>query len=143
MIEEQNKLISHSPEETLAFGRKIARNFKSGDVVCLYGDLGAGKTHLVKGIASSFGLDENEVQSPTFTIINEYRAITPVYHFDFYRINSFKEALEIGVEEYFYGDGICLIEWPEKIAEIIPEQAIHIYLKHQSGNDREIFVTIG
>ncbi|MEX0773689.1 MAG: tRNA (adenosine(37)-N6)-threonylcarbamoyltransferase complex ATPase subunit type 1 TsaE [Balneolales bacterium] len=143
MIEEHNKLISHSPEETLAFGRKIARNFKSGDVVCLYGDLGAGKTHLVKGIASSFGLDENEVQSPTFTIINEYRAITPVYHFDFYRINSFKEALEIGVEEYFYGDGICLIEWPEKIAEIIPEQAIHIYLKHQSGNDREIFVTIG
>ncbi|MEX0778224.1 MAG: tRNA (adenosine(37)-N6)-threonylcarbamoyltransferase complex ATPase subunit type 1 TsaE [Balneolales bacterium] len=142
MIEEQNKFISHSPEETLILGRNIARNFKTGDVVCLYGDLGAGKTHLVKGIASGFGLDINEIQSPTFTIINEYQGSKPIYHFDFYRLKSFKEALGIGVEEYFYGDGICLIEWPEKVAEIIPEQAIHIHLKHQGANNRAIFVTI-
>lgn len=116
----------------------ISGTLKAGDIVCLFGDLGAGKTQLVKGIASGFGVDENDVQSPTFTIINEYQGVLPVYHFDFYRVNSIKEAKRIGAEEYFYGNGICLIEWPEKAAELLPEHAINIHLKHQDTTKREI-----
>ncbi|MEX0685766.1 MAG: tRNA (adenosine(37)-N6)-threonylcarbamoyltransferase complex ATPase subunit type 1 TsaE [Balneolales bacterium] len=143
MIEELHKFLSHSPEQTLEFGRTIAKSLKPGNVVCLHGDIGSGKTHLVKGIASFFGIDEHEVQSPTFTIINEYEGGSiPVYHFDFYRINTPEEATRLGIDEYFYGEGICLIEWPSKINPYIPEHPINIRLKHRSDTIREILVYI-
>lgn len=108
--------------------------------MCLHGDLGAGKTHFVKGAARFFGVDPDTVSSPTFTLIHEYRdGSIPVYHFDFYRLKSEEEALDIGAEEYFFDDGICFVEWPEKAAGIIPTDAIWIDIKHKSEGERQFF----
>ncbi|MCW9706974.1 tRNA (adenosine(37)-N6)-threonylcarbamoyltransferase complex ATPase subunit type 1 TsaE [Aliifodinibius sp. 1BSP15-2V2] len=118
--------ITRSPAETIAFGQEIADELEAGGILCLEGDLGAGKTHLVKGIAKGLDIDPNSVQSPTYTLINEYRGRLPLYHFDCYRMESPQEALEIGAEEYFYGAGVCVIEWPERIAPLIPPEALWI-----------------
>ena len=105
-----------SPEETMKLGERLAGLFRPGDIVGLYGDLGAGKTHLVKGIAAALGIPEAGVTSPTFTLMNEYAGPSfEVYHFDAYRIKSTDEFYELGFEDYFFGDGLCLIEWPEKV----------------------------
>ncbi|MEX0928244.1 MAG: tRNA (adenosine(37)-N6)-threonylcarbamoyltransferase complex ATPase subunit type 1 TsaE [Balneolales bacterium] len=141
MTEVQKTYVSTSPDDTLSIGRSIAGLLKPGDAVCLFGELGAGKTHLAKGIASGFGVDQDEVQSPTFSIINEYQGSTPVYHFDFYRIKSAAEAVRLGLDEYFYGQGVCLIEWPSKIREYLPEHFVQIHLKHKNATTREILVT--
>ena len=141
MTGQLSKFLSDSLPKTREIGHFIAKSLKPGDVVCLHGDLGAGKTHLAKGIASYFGIDDDEVQSPTFTIINEYQGKDiPVYHFDFYRIGDPREALRMGIEEYFYGEGICMIEWPSKISEYIPDQAINVHMHHRGGHNREILV---
>lgn len=135
------KIESKSVEETLQAGRIFAATLKQGDVVCLEGDLGAGKTHFVKGMASSFGIDEATVSSPTFTLINEYKGGTlPLYHFDAYRLKSEQEALEIGTEEYLYGDGVSVIEWPSKISGLLPEDAIRVEITHQGDNSRTIHI---
>lgn len=131
-------MLSCSVEETIAFGKEFAKELSIGDVVCLNGDLGAGKTHFVKGIASFFGVDEEQVSSPTFTLINEYQGSIPIYHFDCYRLESEQEALEIGTEEYFYGDGISIVEWPQKIGNLIPLNAVWITIKHSGETKREI-----
>lgn len=134
------RLESTSVEETISAGRNFAASLKPGDVVRLEGDLGAGKTHFVKGVASYFEIDESDVSSPTFTLINEYNGSVPVYHFDCYRIEHEQEALEIGAEDYLYGNGISLVEWPEKIQGLIPVKAIKVQLKHLSENKREILI---
>lgn len=131
---------SNSVEETISLGKKFAKSLKAGSIVCLKGDLGAGKTHFVKGIASYFGVDEQRVTSPTFTLINEYSGEIPVYHFDCYRLKSEHEALEIGIEEYLYGDGISIIEWPSKIKGLIPSDATQIEIKHNGASKRSIFI---
>ncbi|GAB5410383.1 MAG: tRNA (adenosine(37)-N6)-threonylcarbamoyltransferase complex ATPase subunit type 1 TsaE [Balneolaceae bacterium] len=131
-------MLSSSVEQTIAFGKEFAKELSAGDVVCLDGDLGAGKTHFVKGIASFFGLNEDQVSSPTFTLINEYQGIIPIFHFDCYRLESEQEALEIGTEEYFYNDGISIVEWPQKIKTLIPKNAVWITIKHAGNNHREI-----
>lgn len=136
-MEESRQFISASEEETIAFGRRFAQNLKKGDIVALQGELGTGKTHLVKGIAQGFGIDEARVQSPTFALINEYPGDFPLYHFDFYRMESVDEALEIGAEEYFYGDGVCVIEWPERIASILPPETIWIELTSTGKKTRQ------
>lgn len=115
------KVESSSERDTVEIARKFAETVKPGAVICLEGDLGAGKTHFVKGFVQAFGINPNEVTSPTFTIINEYHGTMPVYHFDCYRLEDPREALEIGAEEYFYGDGVSIIEWPSRIAAILPE----------------------
>jgi tRNA threonylcarbamoyladenosine biosynthesis protein TsaE len=132
------KKISSSEKETEAIAEEFAATIKPGDVVCLYGDLGAGKTQFVKGFVKAFGLSGNEVNSPTFTIINEYNGSIPVYHFDCYRLEHEEEALEIGAEEYFYGNGVCIIEWPERILGVLPDSRTEIQLKHIAKNRREI-----
>jgi len=132
------KKISSSEKETEAIAEEFAATIKPGDVVCLYGDLGAGKTQFVKGFVKAFGLSGNEVNSPTFTIINEYNGSIPVYHFDCYRLEHEEEALEIGAEEYFYGNGVCIIEWPERILGVLPDSRREIQLKHIAKNRREI-----
>lgn len=132
--------ISSSEKETEAIAQEFAADVKPGDVVCLFGDLGAGKTQFVKGFVKAFGLTGNEVNSPTFTIINEYDGTLPIFHFDCYRLEHEEEALEIGAEEYFYGNGVCIIEWPERILGILPDSRKEIRLKHIAKNRREIIL---
>lgn len=132
------KRLSSSEKETEAIAEEFASGLKSGDVVCLYGDLGAGKTQFVKGFVRAFGLSGDEVNSPTFTIINEYIGSVPIYHFDCYRLEHEEEALEIGAEEYFYGNGVCIIEWPERILSVLPDSRKEIHLNHIAKNRREI-----
>jgi tRNA threonylcarbamoyladenosine biosynthesis protein TsaE len=121
---------------------EIARNAVQGDVFCLRGNLGTGKTHFAKGFASQFGINPNEVDSPTFVLIQEYQGTLPVYHFDCYRMDSAAEARRIGAEEYFYGEGICLIEWPEKIESLLPEHRTDVYLEHAGEQQRIIRLVI-
>lgn len=128
---------SSSVEETLQIAESYSKTVKPGDIICLKGDLGAGKTHFVKGFVRGFGILESEVSSPTFTIINEYHGELSVYHFDCYRLEHPEEALEIGAEEYFYGDGVCIVEWPERILDILPEEVKNITIKTISENERE------
>ena len=135
------KFTSRSVQETIQIGKKFAKDLGVGDVVCLEGDLGAGKTHFVKGVSEHFGIDEEKVNSPTFTLINEYSGEIPVYHFDCYRLKSVNEALEIGIEEYLYGDGVSIIEWPSKIKELIPDDAIQIEIKHSGTSERSILIS--
>ncbi len=124
----EKELTSRSEEETGRIARAFAETLKPGDIVCLKGDLGAGKTHFVKGMARAFDIPEEEVHSPTFTLINEYHGSLPLYHFDCYRMESVREAIEIGAEEYFYGEGVSVIEWAERIEELIPEHATWIII---------------
>lgn len=132
------ELISHSEKETLQIAEQFSKNTEAGDVICIEGNLGAGKTHFVKGFVRGFGINPESVSSPTFTIINEYAGTLPVYHFDFYRIENIAEALEIGTEEYLYGTGVCIIEWPERIRDILPENAIQIRITTIAPDKRKI-----
>ena len=116
-------IISCSPEETFEFGRKLAGSLRRGDVLALCGDLGAGKTQFVKGLAAGLGSGA-EATSPTFTLIQEYNGgAFPLYHVDFYRLEEPEDALKIGIDEYLDGDGITVVEWADKFAELIPERA--------------------
>ncbi len=120
---------TYSSEETFEFGKKMGEQAKSGDVYCLDGDLGVGKTVFTQGFAMGLGIDE-PVSSPTFTIVQEYEeGRLPFYHFDVYRIGDPEEMDEIGFDEYVLGEGVCLIEWAELIQELIPEDAIHIHIE--------------
>lgn len=119
-------LDSYSEEDTKNLAMITAHEAKKGDIFCLDGDLGCGKTVFAKGFAEGLGVRE-AVTSPTFTILKEYReGRLPFYHFDVYRIADPDEMYAIGYEDYFFGDGVCLIEWSEQIAELIPENAIRI-----------------
>ena len=111
--------ISESVEATRELAREIAGELKAGDVLCLYGDLGAGKTAFVQGLAKGLGINDH-ITSPTFTIVNEYYGDLTLYHFDVYRIADPDEMYEIGYDEYIYGDGISVIEWPQLIEDILP-----------------------
>lgn len=128
-----------SVRETLALGHRLAETFTSGDLVALYGTLGAGKTHLVKGICEAFGIPGEAVTSPTFTLVNEYAGKAfPIYHFDAYRIERIEEFFELGYEDYFFGGGLCLIEWPEHIEPLLPEHTLRLRLSHLGGDRRAI-----
>ena len=114
------------PKETYDLGVKMGEQAQAGQVICLNGDLGVGKTVFTQGFAKGLGIEEN-VNSPTFTIIQVYEeGRIPLYHFDVYRIGDPEEMYEIGYEEYFFGEGVCLIEWSKLIDELIPEEAINI-----------------
>lgn len=118
-------------EETLALGVKIGEQALPGTVICVDGDLGAGKTVLAQGIAKGLGISE-QVVSPTFTILQEYRdGRIPFYHFDVYRIEDPDEMYEVGFEDYFYGDGVCMVEWAELVRELLPEDHVHITIEKQ------------
>lgn len=134
------KIICRNIDETKKIGYKLGSLLQKGDIVCLTGDLGAGKTTLTKSIA--LGLDVKEdVTSPTFTIINEYDGRLPVYHFDVYRIMDIDEMYDIGYEEYFYGNGACIVEWASQIKELIPKDHLWIEIKLGSDiNNREFYI---
>ncbi|MBS4534639.1 tRNA (adenosine(37)-N6)-threonylcarbamoyltransferase complex ATPase subunit type 1 TsaE [Clostridium sp. D2Q-14] len=136
------KIITRSPDETKELGYKIGKLLKAGDVLCLDGDLGAGKTTLTQAITK--GLDvEDYVTSPTFTIVNEYEGRFHINHFDVYRIADVDEMYDIGYEEYVYSDSVSIIEWASIIEEILPEDRIDLYInKLQENNNREIEIKI-
>lgn len=117
---------TNSPEETFAAGRKLGMTAKPGEIYTLSGDLVVGKTVFTQGVAAGLGITEH-VNSPTFTIVQVYESgRLPFYHFDVYRIGEVDEMEEIGYEDYFYGNGLCIVEWAERIRELIPAQARHI-----------------
>ena len=120
---------THDPEETFEVGRTIGMNAKPGQIYTLTGDLGVGKTVFTQGVAAGLGITE-PVNSPTFTIIQEYEdGRLPFYHFEVYRIGDLEEMEEIGYDDYFFGQGICLIEWAELIEEILPEKRIEVTIE--------------
>lgn len=118
-----------SPQETFQLGKKIGQAAVPGDIICLDGDLGVGKTVFTQGFAKGLKIDE-VVNSPTFTIIQEYDdGRIPLYHFDVYRIGEPEEMYELGYEDYFFGEGVCLIEWSQLIDELIPDSAKRILIE--------------
>ncbi len=126
-------------KETEKFGRELGAGAKAGTVIALIGDLGTGKTTLTKYIAAGLGVTE-QVTSPTFTIIKEYRTgRIPLFHFDVYRIGDIDEMFEIGYEEYFFGDGVCVIEWADIIEELIPEDALTIRITRGESDEERVY----
>ncbi len=131
-------IISHSPEETSAFGAGQAAALRRGDILGLCGDLGAGKTQFVKGLTSALGANAT-VTSPTFTLIHEYiDGRLPVYHFDFYRLEDEDDALKIGLDEYLEGDGVCIIEWADKFPGLLPDCTRWFRFIHRPDGTRGI-----
>jgi len=130
-----------SGKETFGVGEKLAPFLCAGDILCLNGELGAGKTKFIQGAACGLGVNE-AVTSPTFTLINEYQGRLPVFHMDAYRLDSPMEMEELGCEEYFYGDGVTMVEWAEKVQAILPEERLGIYIKRldTGENQREIIL---
>ncbi|SFP30089.1 tRNA (adenosine(37)-N6)-threonylcarbamoyltransferase complex ATPase subunit type 1 TsaE [Salibacterium halotolerans] len=127
---------SHSPSETMQFGGRLGVVVQSGDVITLDGDLGAGKTHLTKGLADALSVKEI-VNSPTFTIIKEYSGLFPLYHMDLYRLDG-EEADEIGLEEYLESSGVCVVEWAEKIRDLLPDNRLQITMERRGEEERII-----
>lgn len=127
---------TYSTEETIALGERLGKCLEKGDVVTLNGDLGAGKTHFTKGIAKGLNVDDY-ITSPTFTIVNEHEGRVPLYHFDVYRIDDIYEMYEIGFEEYLYGEGVCIVEWSDKVKDMLPKDTIDIIISVIDDNTRE------
>jgi tRNA threonylcarbamoyladenosine biosynthesis protein TsaE len=129
---------THSAAETRALGERLARQLKPGDVVVLQGELGAGKSELTSGIAKGLGVTET-VTSPSFTILNVYESgRIPLYHFDWYRLESDEELYELGMDEYLGGNGIALVEWPGRCPEAVPEKCLRIRITAEGENTRRI-----
>ena len=133
------RLTTHKADETREFGKRLATCLRQGAVVALSGDLAAGKTTMIQGICRGLKVQQ-PVESPTYTLVNEYRGEIPIYHIDCYREQRLEEWLELGIEEYFYGDGITLVEWAERIEELLPQNCLRISIDQdmQDANCRYI-----
>lgn len=137
------EFITHSPEETRALGGRLADALRGGEVVAFTGDLGAGKTAFVSGMARALGVEER-VTSPTFTIVNEYEGgRLPLFHFDMYRLGSADELFHIGWEDYLARGGICAVEWSENVAEAIEEDAIRVSITRGEDENSRVIVIEG
>ena len=135
--------ITHSPDETRALGRTLAQALQGGAVVAFTGDLGAGKTAFVSGMAEGLGIEER-VTSPTFTIVNEYEGgRLPLFHFDMYRLGSADELFHIGWEDYLARGGVCAVEWSENIADALEEDAIRVDIRRGEHDDQRIITITG
>ncbi len=138
--EERLELTSHSPEETRRLGVLLAALLQPGDVLALSGDLGAGKTTLIQGLARGLGITQ-PVTSPTFILINEYRSTPPLYHVDCYRLEDAPaEAWAIGLDELLHNDGICAIEWADRLEKLLPAERLEVRLSWISARERHIEV---
>jgi tRNA threonylcarbamoyladenosine biosynthesis protein TsaE len=133
-------IVTRNPDETIAWGRAFSARLRAGDVVALSGDLGAGKTCLTKGIAAGLGVTA-PVTSPTFTLIHEYSGKLPVYHIDLYRLESPRDALAIGILDYFGGNGVCIVEWAEKIADLLPPNVWRMNIEVVDEQTRRITIS--
>lgn len=132
--------IANSLADLVPIANSLSSDFKENRVFIFRGSMGAGKTTLIKAFCTALGVDPDEVNSPSFAIANEYLTKTnkKIYHFDFYRIRSEEEAYDMGYEEFFYSDDICLIEWPEMVESLIPEDAITVHIKVDEQETRYI-----
>jgi tRNA threonylcarbamoyladenosine biosynthesis protein TsaE len=132
--------ISNSPEETEAFGCRFAEKLKPGDVLALTGELGSGKTQFVKGLVAGLSA-ATAATSPTFTLIHEYSGgRLPIYHFDFFRVEDGESAERLGLDDYFFGDGVSVIEWADRFPDLLPETALWIAFETKSETQRAITV---
>lgn len=128
-----------NPEETETIGMRLGTQFMGGEVVSLQGELGGGKTCFTRGIARGLGINNRvPVVSPSFTLINEYPGKIPLFHFDFYRIDEVERIFDLGYEEYFYGKGVTVIEWGEKITQFLPSEYMEVFFIILAEETREI-----
>lgn len=134
-------ILSKNTEQTIALGERLAKHLKKGDIVCLQGDLGAGKTTFIKGVAKGLKIAPVKVNSPTFILMNAYQGRLPLYHFDLYRLEKMEEIGAIGYEEFLYGDGVSVIEWAERLGVLTPKEYLRVELKHKGENERSIKVS--
>lgn len=128
---------THSADETTALGYKIGKKLKKGDIIAMQGTLAAGKTTITKGIAQALDISE-EITSPTFCLISEYYGKMPLYHMDVYRLDGTEDFINLGVDDMLYGDGVCIIEWSEKIMDELPKNTIILRIIPQDDNSRKI-----
>ena len=137
-VQEQIVYIKNE-HDTEEFGMKLVSSLEPGDIVALIGDLGTGKTTLTKYIAKGLGVTEN-IDSPTFNIVKEHKSgIIPLFHFDVYRLSSGDELLDIGADEYFYSDGVCIIEWADIVADVVPEKAKVILIEYGEKQGERVY----
>lgn len=134
------EIMSRSPEQTQAIGRALGAMAKPGDVYLLVGDLGAGKTCLTQGILWGLGSDEY-ARSPTFVLVSQYQGRLTLYHMDLYRLDSFEDIVDLGLDEYLLGDGISVVEWAEKAPGVFPEQHMLIRIEYIDENTRRLILT--
>lgn len=133
------EILIRNEEDTKAFGRELAESLQPDSVIALVGDLGTGKTTLTKYIAEGLGVTEM-ITSPTFTIVCEYHSgRLPFYHFDVYRLGDTEDLFETGVEEYFYAGGVCVVEWADQIAEILPDDTMCIFIEYGENEGERIY----
>lgn len=136
------EFVTASAGETMQLGSRLGTLLRPGDMVCLFGELGSGKTTFTKGLVQGIGgIEARTVTSPTFTLLNIYEGTFPVYHFDLFRLNTLDELEEIGYREYFQGDGICVVEWAEKGAELLPPERLDVFLSFWKEEQRKIGLT--
>ncbi len=132
-------LLSNSVEETVALGRALGKRLLPGDFIALIGDLGSGKTHFVQGVAEGDDMSTDIcVTSPSYTLLNEYAGRVPLYHFDLYRLHGDGDIRELGFEEYFYGEGACLVEWAERLDQGLPAENLKIVFSQLDETSRKI-----
>ena len=135
-------ILSKSTSETIRIGKSIGSRLLPGDVVALVGELGAGKTQFIKGLAAGVGIgNPTYISSPSFTLINEYPGEIPFYHIDLFRLEREKEAEELGLEDYFQGGGITAIEWADKIISLLPKEMLFIHIAYTGKNTRSLEIT--
>lgn len=132
------RILSKSADQTLRLGERLAKHLRKGDILCLEGELGSGKTTLIKGIAKGLKIAPEKVHSPTFVLMNAYEGKLSLYHFDLYRLEKIHEISSIGYEEFLYGNGIAVIEWAERLGALTPKEYLRVELKHQGENERSI-----
>jgi tRNA threonylcarbamoyladenosine biosynthesis protein TsaE len=136
-----DKFITKTPQETIQKASGFAKSLKAGDIVLLEGDLGAGKTTFVKGLAEGLKAQAKSVVSPTFVLMNIYKGRLPIYHFDLYRLEKPEEIASLNIDEYLQADGVAVIEWPKRLGKDMPQNTYWIEFKHKDENTREICIS--
>lgn len=136
----QLEIVTRSPEETQELGRRIGELARAGDVFLLTGNLGAGKTCFTQGLATGLGIKEY-VMSPTFVIVRELRGRLPLYHIDLYRLERVEETADLGLDDYFYGSGVCVVEWADRAMSLLPEEHLLIDISYVSDTERRFRMT--
>lgn len=142
-MKQANYFKTVSPEETIEVARQFSESLRPGDLLCLHGDLGSGKTTFVKGLAKGMGLAPEAVKSPTFVIMHVYEGRLPLYHFDFYRFESAQEIEGLGMDDFFLSpDAVSCLEWPEKVASALPHERYDIRIELLGPSERSITIEV-